>query len=65
MRKLPLLKLEPNHCRWPLGELHEVAHLFCGADKEVGRSYCPFHHRLAHPQERRGTPIPKDYPRAW
>jgi GcrA cell cycle regulator len=66
MRKLPLLELGPHQCRWPLGELMDVAHLFCGADKEGNRSYCPAHHRMAHPPERRGLPaIPKDYPRAW
>jgi GcrA cell cycle regulator len=62
MRKLPLLKLKPNQCRWPLGELMEVAHLFCSADKENGRSYCPAHHRLAH---RGAASIPKDLPWAW
>lgn len=68
MRKLPLVQLEPHQCRWPLGELMEVAHLFCGADKEDSRSYCPFHHCImAHPQDtRRGAlSISKNQPRAW
>jgi hypothetical protein len=66
MRELPLLKLEPHHCRWPLLE-NPAQQLFCAADKDESSSYCPVHHRMAHPQEtRRATlSIPKDYPRAW
>jgi len=50
MRKLPLLQLEPHHCRWPLGELMEVAHLFCGADTNDGEVYCPHHMWMARPR---------------
>jgi hypothetical protein len=50
MRKLPLLQLEPHHCRWPLGELYEVAHLFCAADTHEGDVYCPHHMWKAHPR---------------
>ena len=50
MRKLPLLQLEPHHCRWPLGELHEVAHLFCAADTREGEVYCPHHTWMARPR---------------
>jgi GcrA cell cycle regulator len=50
MRKLPLLELEPHHCRWPLGELMEVAHLFCAADTREGEVYCPHHTWMARPR---------------
>jgi GcrA cell cycle regulator len=50
MRKLPLLKLEPHQCRWPLGILHEVAHLFCAADIREGEVYCPHHMWMARPR---------------
>jgi hypothetical protein len=50
MRKLPLLQLEPHHCRWPLGGLMEVAHLFCAADTHDGAVYCPHHTWMARPR---------------
>jgi GcrA cell cycle regulator len=50
MRKLPLLQLEPHQCRWPLGELMEVAHLFCAADTREGEVYCPHHMWMARPR---------------
>jgi len=46
MRELPLFKLKPQHCRWPLGGFLEVAKKFCAADTE-GEVYCPFHMRMA------------------
>jgi GcrA cell cycle regulator len=48
MRRLPLLQIEPHHCRWPLGELYEVAHFFCAADTREGEVYCPHHMWKAH-----------------
>lgn len=38
---IPLIELEPHHCRWPFGEGREI--VFCGADKIPGRPYCPEH----------------------
>ena len=46
MRELPLLRLKPHHCRWPLGELLKPAVKFCAADTE-GEVYCPFHQQRA------------------
>jgi len=48
MRELPLLKLKPHQCKWPLGDLLEPARLFCAADTE-GEVYCPHHQRIARP----------------
>jgi GcrA cell cycle regulator len=50
MRRLRLAQLEPHHCRWPLGELMEVAHLFCAADTREGEVYCPHHTWMARPR---------------
>ena len=36
MRPCSLLELDGTDCRWPLGEVHEVAVLFCGASKGPG-----------------------------
>jgi GcrA cell cycle regulator len=47
MRALTFFRLKPNHCRWPLGSWFEPARLFCGADKDAGEIYCPFHRRMA------------------
>jgi GcrA cell cycle regulator len=40
-------ELEDHHCRWPLGE-PGADMLYCGADKVLAVSYCPFHHALAY-----------------
>jgi hypothetical protein len=42
MRRLTFIELEPSSCRFPL----EEPGLFCGADAESGRVYCPFHQRV-------------------
>jgi hypothetical protein len=47
MRALTFFRLKPHHCHWPIGEWYEPARLFCGADKELGEIYCPFHLRMA------------------
>jgi GcrA cell cycle regulator len=44
MRKLPLLQLEPHHCRFPEGD---GPFLFCGADTHEGKVYCDFHHEMS------------------
>lgn len=38
---VPLMDLEPHHCRWPIGAGEAV--LFCGSGRLVGRPYCPRH----------------------
>jgi len=47
MRVLSFFRLKPCHCHWPLGDWFEPARLFCGADKDAGQIYCPFHRRIA------------------
>jgi GcrA cell cycle regulator len=42
MLNLPLLDLEWKHCRWPT-EGEGITQLFCGRDKQPGRSYCRWH----------------------
>src|SRR5262245_10645428 len=46
MRSLPLFKLKPQHCRWPLGGMLDPPRLFCAADTQ-GEVYCPFHRERA------------------
>ena len=47
MRPCSLLELNETDCHWPLGEVHEVAVLFCGASKGPGFPYCGHHLRMA------------------
>lgn len=39
-----LLDLQPQHCRWPVGEEPFAS---CGITKQTGSSYCPYHHGIA------------------
>lgn len=43
-----LLDLEPNDCRWPLGDPREADFHFCAGPKVPGFSYCQHHIRKAH-----------------
>lgn len=45
-----IMGLNQNTCRWPLGDRHERAKLFCG-DHPTHGPYCEKHHILAHPQK--------------
>jgi GcrA cell cycle regulator len=47
MRRCSLLELAEGQCRWPLGDVYEVATLFCGGAVEPGRAYCGHHWRMA------------------
>jgi len=47
MRPRSLLELNETDCHWPLGEVHEVAALFCGASKDPVSPYCGHHLRKA------------------
>jgi len=42
---IPLMDLEPHHCRWPTSD---VPFLFCGLTKAGPLSYCEYHARLAY-----------------
>jgi hypothetical protein len=47
MRRCSLVELDDGQCRWPLGDVHQVATLFCGGDAVPGFSYCQHHLRMA------------------
>ena len=47
MRRCSLLELDDGQCRWPLGDVHQVATLFCGGSAVPGFSYCGYHRRMA------------------
>ena len=42
-----LFDLQPEHCRWPLGDPLSHSLLFCGAEKDPGSSYCAQHRAIA------------------
>jgi hypothetical protein len=50
MRPCSILELDATRCHWPLGEVHEVATLFCGGAGAPGRRYCSYHLRMVHGQ---------------
>jgi GcrA cell cycle regulator len=45
-----ILDLDDSRCRWPLGEMHEVAVLFCGGVAKTDCPYCAHHLWMAHGQ---------------
>ena len=47
MRRCSLVELDDGQCRWPLGDVHQVATLFCGGRAVAGFSYCGYHRRMA------------------
>ena len=55
MRPVTLDELNSSHCRWPVGDPCKEDFRFCGAEKDIERSYCAFHRALAYqtPQQRR------------
>jgi hypothetical protein len=46
MRPCSLLELEPDRCRWPIGDVEDRAVLFCGGVVER-KGYCAGHARIA------------------
>ena len=47
MRPCALIELDDGRCHWPLGDVHQVATLFCGGATVPGHRYCPHHLRMA------------------
>jgi GcrA cell cycle regulator len=45
MRRSSLVELDDGQCRWPLGNINQVATLFCGGAAVSGFSYCGHHLR--------------------
>ena len=43
-KRVTLLELTDRMCKWPIND--GGPYLFCGCDKEPGKSYCGFHARL-------------------
>lgn len=43
-----LVDLEPEHCRWPIGDPREPDFSFCGGLKVIGLSYCAHHAARAY-----------------
>lgn len=39
--------LEPDDCRWPVGDPRRDDFHFCGATKAVGRPYCEHHWNMS------------------
>jgi GcrA cell cycle regulator len=42
-----LLDLEPDDCRWPIGEPRSPDFHFCGKPHAAGRPYCEHHWSMA------------------
>jgi hypothetical protein len=40
MRRCSLRELDNSQCRWPLGDVYQVATQFCGGDAVPGNPYC-------------------------
>jgi GcrA cell cycle regulator len=54
MRRCSLRELDNSQCRWPLGDVYQVATQFCGGDAVPGNPYCLHHLRMA--MRSRSTP---------
>lgn len=47
-RRVRLHELERCECKWPVEEIEEGVHLFCGLPRQLERAYCDKHHALAY-----------------
>jgi len=53
-RLVKLLALRDGLCHWPLGDPLSKSFSYCGADSDIGRTYCPGHMAMAYyPPQRR------------
>lgn len=43
-----LVDLEPDDCRWPIGDPQHADFTFCNQKKIIGKSYCAHHCRIAY-----------------
>jgi GcrA cell cycle regulator len=50
-----IVELDDSRCHWPLGNVNEVATLFCGAVAADGWPYCAHHTRMAYVPDRRAA----------
>jgi len=53
-RSCTLIELDDSRCPWPLGELHQVAAMFCGGVSAPRHRYCEHHARMAVKGDARG-----------
>lgn len=44
----PLRDLEPNECKWPIGDPQDKRFGFCAGDRVAGKPYCEAHCRVAY-----------------
>lgn len=49
-RRLTLLQLNEQTCKWPIGDPLSAEFYFCGQHSGEGRPYCEFHSRRAYHQ---------------
>jgi len=47
-----ITELTPNQCRWPIAQTDDGLHTFCANEKAEGKSYCPFHVKIAYVRPR-------------
>ena len=47
-RPVTLMQLEPQHCRWPIGDPREKSFRFCGDERKDEHPYCGAHFRVAY-----------------
>lgn len=60
-KMIPLMDLEPESCRWPIGDPKDADFAFCGAKSKVGSPYCDHHDHIAYvepePAKSRSRPV--------
>ena len=49
-KRLSLLQLSEETCKWPIGDPLAAGFYFCGQHSEEGKPYCEFHARRAYHQ---------------
>jgi hypothetical protein len=47
VRPCSFSELDAGRCHWPLGDVHQVATVFCGGNVARGALYCAHHWRMA------------------
>lgn len=55
MKRLTLMELTADTCRWPIGDPQEPGFSFCGCPVKEGSVYCAEHHARAYT----GIPVKK------
>lgn len=46
-RRISIMELREDTCRWPLGDPMQPEFVFCGGDCDVGKPYCTAHSAVA------------------